>query len=62
MNSNDLPALNSRFAIPGHVQFKDGPGGLAVAEIANRHAEATIALQGAHVMTWPTASPKPLPS
>ncbi|BAN34067.1 aldose 1-epimerase [Sulfuricella denitrificans skB26] len=52
MSSNDLSALNSRFAIPGHVQFKEGPGGLTVAEITNSLAESTIALQGAHVMTW----------
>ena len=44
MSSSDLSVLNSRFSIPSHVQFKDGPGGLAVAEIANSHAEAMIAL------------------
>ena len=47
-----LSELNQRFAIPGHVQFKEGPGGLTVAEVANAHAESLIALQGAHVMTW----------
>ena len=52
MSGADLQMLNQRFSIPGHVQFKEGPGGLAVAEIANAHAEAVIALQGAHVMTW----------
>ena len=52
MNVVDFNALNQRFAIPGHVQFKEGAGGLAVAAIANDHAEAVIALQGAHVMTY----------
>lgn len=52
MNHAELNNLNQRFAIPGHVQFKEGPGGLAVAEIANAHAESMIALQGAHVMTF----------
>lgn len=47
-----LADLNQRFAIHGHVEFKEGPGGLVVAEIANTHAESTIALQGAHVMTF----------
>lgn len=48
----DNAALNQGFAIDGHVRFEDGPGGLAIAGIANRHAEAMIALQGAHVMAW----------
>ena len=60
MSSSDLSALNSRFAIPGHVLFKEGPGGLVVAEIANRHAEAAIALQGAHVMTWQPRGQEPV--
>ncbi len=60
MESNDLSALNTRFAIPGHVRFKEGPGGLAVAEIANTHAESMIALQGAHVMTWQPRGQEPV--
>ena len=52
MQDTDLNALNQRFGMEGHVQFREGPGGLTVAEIANSHAEATIALQGAHVMTF----------
>lgn len=52
MNHPELNALNQRFAIPGHLAFKEGPGGLVLAEVANAHAEATIALQGAHVMTY----------
>ena len=52
MHGADLSTLNQRFALEGHLQFKEGAGGLMVAEIANSHAEATIALQGAHVMTF----------
>jgi D-hexose-6-phosphate mutarotase len=52
MSQVDLAALNAEFAIPGQLTFQDGPGGLAVAEVGNSHATATIALQGAHVMTW----------
>ena len=52
MNSIDFASLNQRFPLPGHLEFKEGPGGLAVAEIANAHATAMIALQGAHVMTY----------
>jgi glucose-6-phosphate 1-epimerase len=52
MHTINLEDLNQHFAIPGHLIFKEGPGGLAVAEIANTSAEAMIALQGAHVMTY----------
>jgi D-hexose-6-phosphate mutarotase len=60
MNNTELNSLNQRFAIPGHVQFKEGPGGLVVAEIANAHAESMIALQGAHVMTFQPRGQEPV--
>jgi len=60
VNSLDLASLNQRFALPGHVQFKEGPGGLAVAEIANAHATAMVALQGAHVMTYEPRDQEPV--
>jgi D-hexose-6-phosphate mutarotase len=34
------------------LTFSDGPGGLAVIEIANSLAVATVALQGAHLLSW----------
>ncbi|MEN6586671.1 MAG: D-hexose-6-phosphate mutarotase, partial [Sulfuricella sp.] len=52
--------LNQRFAIPGQVTFKEGPGGLVVAEVANSLAESTIALQGAHVMTFQPRGQEPV--
>lgn len=60
MSTADLTALNARFAIPGHVVFRDGPGGLTVAEVGNSLATATIALQGAHVMTWAPRRERPV--
>ena len=48
----DIEALNDRFAIDGHVAFEAGPGGLAVARVANGLAEATVAINGAHVMSF----------
>lgn len=48
----DLPALNRTFAIPGHLRFRKTPGGLAVAEIANTQARATVFLQGAQLTDW----------
>jgi glucose-6-phosphate 1-epimerase len=44
-----LLELNAAFALPGHLRFKEGPGGLIVAEIANGLGDCTVALQGAHV-------------
>lgn len=52
MSNTDYAALNKKFAIPGQLEFVPGPGGLAIAEVSNVHATASIALQGAHLMTW----------
>ncbi|TSA50849.1 MAG: D-hexose-6-phosphate mutarotase [Nitrosomonadales bacterium] len=49
---SDLDSLNRNFAIPDHVTFIAGPGGLTVARIRNRRASGDIALQGAHVLTF----------
>lgn len=47
-----LASLNHHFAIPYHLAFTASDYGLPVAEIDNSLASATIALQGAHVMTF----------
>ncbi|HEY3325855.1 MAG TPA: D-hexose-6-phosphate mutarotase [Novimethylophilus sp.] len=47
-----LASLNHHFAIPDHLAFTASDYGLPVAEIDNELASATIALQGAHVMTF----------
>jgi glucose-6-phosphate 1-epimerase len=60
MTNSALSALNMRYGIAGQVSFKDGPGGLTMAEVANAHATATIALQGAHVMTFVPRGEQPL--
>ena len=48
----DFSTLNARFGLSGQLVFREGSGGLAVVEVANNHGSATIALQGAQVMTW----------
>ena len=48
----ELAALNARHGIPGRVTFKEGRGGLVMGEVTNPHASATLALQGAQVLTW----------
>jgi len=60
MSHSDYAGLNQRFAIRGQLDFAPGPGGLAVAEVSNVHATATIALQGAHVMTWTPRRERPV--
>jgi D-hexose-6-phosphate mutarotase len=47
-----LQALNQNFAIANHLQFVEKEGGLVFAEINNAHATASIALQGAHIVTF----------
>jgi len=46
-----LDSLNHQFGIEGQLQFRP-VGGLIMAEITNQHAQATIALQGAQVLSW----------
>jgi D-hexose-6-phosphate mutarotase len=46
-----LAALNEQFAIEGQLQF-NATGDLIVADISNQHAMASIALQGAQVLSW----------
>lgn len=55
-----LAELNNRYAIPNHVQFREGEGGLVMAEVSNGHSTARIALQGAHLMTWQPHGQEPV--
>jgi len=50
--SNTLHDLNREHGKPGQIEFKPGPGGLTVAEIATPQATATVALLGGHVMSY----------
>jgi glucose-6-phosphate 1-epimerase len=56
---SDLQSLNQRFGQPG-LAFESGPGGLAVATIANHHGEATVALHGGHVLAFQPRGHKPV--
>jgi len=55
-----LAELNQRFAIGNHVQFKEITEGMIVAEVANQHALANIALQGTHVATFQPRGEEPV--
>ena len=52
-------SLNQSFAIPGQLQFTNR-GDLVVAEITNPLASASIAVQGAHLMTWQPQGQQPV--
>lgn len=60
MSTADLAALNARYGIPDQLGFKEGTGGLTVAEVANEQATATIALQGAHLFDWSPRGQQPV--
>ncbi len=55
-----LTELNQRFAIDNHVQFREIAAGMIIAEVANHHALANIALQGAHVATFQPRGEEPV--
>ena len=55
-----LTELNQRFAISNHVQFREITEGMIVAEVANQHAIANIALQGAHIATFQPRGEEPV--
>ena len=52
--------LNARFGIENAVIFQQGPGGLIIVKITIADAEASIALQGAQVLTWTPAGEQPV--
>lgn len=55
--AQDVKDLNAKFAIPGHVEFKEGRGGLPT--VVLKHAcgsSAEIALFGGCILSWKQAS------
>lgn len=57
----DLETLGRRFEVTDHVTFAAGPGELGpVARVANRHATASVALHGAHVMAFQPRDQQPV--
>lgn len=47
-----IDSLNERFAIPGHLRFTLGPGGLTTATVENALCSAAVTLLGAHVISY----------
>ncbi len=52
MTTDDLTNLNQKYGIRDQLIFTDGAGGLIVAEVRNPHGDATIALQGGHILSY----------
>ncbi len=57
---NCIDRLNTRFAIPGKLNFSDSGSGLPVADICTPHATARMALQGAQVLAWQPNGQRPV--
>jgi len=60
MSSTEIEKLNREHGIAAQVRFEAGPGELVVAQVSNSLGTATIALQGAHVMTWAPRGQRPV--
>jgi D-hexose-6-phosphate mutarotase len=55
MNTKTIDQLNKAHAFQQEDQslrIVEGKGGIPLVEIQNKHASATISLQGAHLLTW----------
>ena len=48
----DIASLNKKFRIAGKIEFTSGQGGLLVAIITNVFAKASVAIYGAHVLSY----------
>ncbi len=59
MSELSLAELQSRFGSE-HLHFIPGPGALPVAELTNAFGQATVALHGAHVMSYIPAGENPV--
>ncbi|HKI62753.1 MAG TPA: D-hexose-6-phosphate mutarotase [Mariprofundaceae bacterium] len=52
--------LNQAFGIEDQVVFIDGPGGMPIVRVNNELGEASIALQGAHVLGFQARGQEPI--
>jgi D-hexose-6-phosphate mutarotase len=60
MLTTDPQVLNEQFAIADHITFTASAAGLAIAEIRNSYAAASVALQGGHVITYQPHGQQPV--
>jgi D-hexose-6-phosphate mutarotase len=60
MLTTDPEVLNEQFAIAEHITFAASAAGLAIAEIRNSYAAASVAVQGGHVISYQPHSQQPV--
>ncbi len=60
MTKTELANLNEKYGIRDQLVFTDGPGGLITAEVSNPHGEATVALQGGHILSFRPRGQEPV--
>lgn len=52
--------LNQKFGLPGELSFRDAGDGFIVIDVENEFCKGSIALQGAHLMTWQPKGEEPV--
>lgn len=60
MAKDDIVDLNVKHGLGGAVQFYQGEGDLTLVDVANSLGMATLALQGAQLLTWAPRREKPV--
>ncbi|MBF0281798.1 MAG: D-hexose-6-phosphate mutarotase [Zetaproteobacteria bacterium] len=55
-----IQSLNAQFAIEGKVQFQETEDGFIFMAVNSELCDATIAVQGAHLMTWVPCGEEPV--
>ncbi|MDX8387944.1 MAG: D-hexose-6-phosphate mutarotase [Ghiorsea sp.] len=55
-----ISTLNDNFGIDGELSFRDAGDGFVVIDVNNGHCDASIAMQGAHLMTWQPKGEEPV--
>ncbi len=55
-----LAMLEERFAVSGQISFRELGDGFIIIDIHNDHCTASIALQGAHLLSWTPANEQPV--
>jgi len=56
----NLESFNEKFGINGQVEFSTGKGDMPVVQISNELGEASVTLQGAHVLGFQASGEAPL--
>jgi len=55
-----VPQLNKQFGLEDELLFRDAGDGFIVIDVENRNCTASVALQGAHLMTWQPKGEEPV--